>query len=97
MAIKQWGVSVPDKIGEVMLNGLEADKPYGKEGFLHADWMARHKFAESLSKFFGLLESHSESDRPTQNQFNFFSVPKDEQHKFNANFNEFIKKFYNKE
>ena len=90
----KFRVGLQDKVMNTYMEGLDATRLFGKEGIEHPDWQARKSFADSFATFFGWIES--EKSHPTQqnNQFNFFSVPKEEQEVFNNEFEQFLKQFY---
>lgn len=90
---KRWNLSLPDKVASVYLDGLSADKPYGKEGKPHPDYQTRLSYADRFAKFFGWTSGEDNSTKKLQ-QFNFFSVDTKEQNDFNENFKLFLKKMY---
>lgn len=91
-AQKRFGDSLPDKVMEVYFDGLEATKAVkvGQQTEEVPDWSARKSFADKFSEFFGW--SREQVPTETQNQYNFFSVPKSEQEAFNQKFKEFLRK-----
>lgn len=93
-AQKRFGESLPDKVMGVYFDGLEATKAIkvGQQTEERPDWLARKSFADKFSEFFGW--SREQVPTETQNQYNFFSIPKSEQETFNQKFKEFLRTHY---
>lgn len=90
-AEQRFGESLPDKVMDVYLEGLEATKAVkvGQQTKEVPDWSARKSFADKFSEFFGW--SREQVSTETQNQYNFFSVPKSEQETFNQRYKEYVR------
>ena len=86
---KILGIGVDEAIVETYIKGLKADKPYGREGEVHADYATRKKYVDTIAEFKGLK---TQQPIPTggHNQFNFFSVPKKDQEEFNEKLKGFL-------
>jgi len=90
---ERYGKELPDQVIEGYADGLRATKLYGKDGIEMPDWTARKQYLDAFAEFFGWKHQAIAQGAKIQ-QNNFFSVPKNEQSKFNDDFKEFIRKFY---
>ena len=92
-AKKRWNMEIEDKLLNVYMDGLDAEKPYGKDAQLHADHPTRLKFADRLSEFFGWRDQEGKApvSSPKMNQFNFFSTPKEEREAFDEKLIKFLR------
>jgi hypothetical protein len=93
VAKRRFNLSLPDKVALTYLDGLEADKPYGKDGDIHPDYQARLAYADRFAKFFGWMAGEDNSPKKMQ-QFNFFSLDDKTKEDFNNNFKSFLKQTY---
>lgn len=84
------GLSLPDKVAMVYLDGLEATKLYGKNAIEAPDWQARKAFADKFSEFFGWSHPQFAPGSKFQ-QFNFFATPVEERQSFNDDFKVFLR------
>lgn len=91
----KWGMSMEDKVMDVYLEGLDAQKPFGKDAVLFPDHPTRKLFADRLAEFMGWVQPIAimGSGNKVQN-FNFFSLPEQKRQAFNTNFDQFLKKYY---
>ena len=87
-AVVRFGMSLDDKIQEVYLDGLDADKPLGKHGDVMQDHKMRKEFADTIQETRGMLRSKTKGN--TQN-FNFFMIDKKNRSNFNEAFNDFVR------
>ena len=88
------------KLMETLSNGLEAKKITGtKDEFIEVDdHPTRHRFMETAARWMGIEGKKQEvSIGQQQNQYNYFSVSKEEKEALNNNFAVFLKKFYSKQ
>ena len=93
-AIQKFGMSLEDKVLEVYLEGLDAQKPHGKNAKLSPDHMTRLQFADRFTSFFGWSNNQTR-DGKVQQQFNFFNtISEEEGNAFNKQFNDFLNKYY---
>jgi|SRR3990167_501372 len=93
-AIQKFGMSLEDRVLEVYLEGLDAQKPYGKNAELFPDHMTRLQFANSFASFFGWQKDQTREGK-VQQQFNFFNTTSEEERNaFNKKFNDFLNKYY---
>ena len=90
VAKKRWNYSLPDKVALVYLDGLSAEKPYGKNAELFPDHAVRLQFANRFAQFFGWTQGEGIGSTKLQ-QFNFFSVDENTRHDFNENFKLFLR------
>lgn len=56
LAMEQAGIT-DDRLTKVMNEGLEADRPWGKDGEIYADHSVRHKFLETSLRIKGLQKA----------------------------------------
>ena len=92
-AIQKFGMTLEEKVAEVYLDGLSAEKPYGKDAQLFPDHITRLSFASKFSVFFGWTEDQSKGGRIHQ-QFNYFGISDDQKEVFNKKFGDFLNKYY---
>ena len=64
-ALAEMGVT-SQYMAEHAKDGLEATKPYGKEGVHSADWMARHKYFTTTLTLLGVTGEGNEGAHATQ-------------------------------
>ncbi len=86
-AVVKFGVSLDEKIQDVYLDGLEAEKPSKLLGVM-PDHRLRKLFADTIQETRGLLTAKKSSSSPV---FNFFMFDKESRSKFNEGFSEFIR------
>lgn len=86
-ALIKFGMTIHSKLQDVYLEGLDADKPWGKNDII-PDYDIRKKYADTIAEMLGIIESRS---KKTAQQFNFFMFGKDERSKFNHLFNQFVR------
>ena len=87
-ALVRFEMPLEEKLQEVYLDGLDADKPYGKHGDIMPDFKIRKDYADKISEMIGLIKSRV----PVAGQtFNFFMFGKSERSKFNKLFNNFVR------
>ena len=94
-AKKRWKVSLPDKVMQTYMEGLDATKLYGKDAIEHPDWANRKAFADKFSEFFNWSQAMA-APVGGFNQFNFFAIDEDQRNKFNNNFKGFLQQYYKK-
>src|SRR3989344_1997291 len=92
-AIQKFGMSLEDKVLEVYLEGLDAQKPYGKSAELFPDHIIRLQFADRFAYFFGWAKDQSQVGKIHQ-QFNYFGISEDQRDVFNKKFSDFLNKYY---
>jgi len=95
-AKKLFKMKLEDKVMQVYMEGLNADKPFGKDAIMAADHPTRKMFADRFSEFFGWT-TEAPATAPVQTQNNFFMVAKEEQKEFNGKFKDFLRGFYSPE
>ena len=95
-AFNRFKMSLKDKVLEVGLDGLEANKLMDKLGIEYADHDTRGKFMDRFLKLFGWIEGAQQDKASRLQQFNFFAVPESEKKQFNARFQNMLKKYYQK-
>ena len=94
-SVNRFKMPLKNKVMEVFLDGLEANKYYEKSGIEYPDHKLRGEFADRFARFFSWIEGSSESKVNKMQQFNFFNaVPEAEQEKFNGRFKGFLKDYY---
>ena len=86
-AVVKFGMSLDQKIQEVYLDGLDADKPFGKNDIM-PDHRMRKEFADTIQESRGMMRSKGRSKSQT---FNFFMFDKESRDKFNDAFNDFVR------
>jgi hypothetical protein len=87
-ALARFDMTLESKLQDVFLDGLEADKPFGRSGGIMPDFEVRLKYADRVAEMIGLLKSKSK-DRGQV--FNFFMFDKKQRSHFNEMFNDFVK------
>ena len=85
-ALIKFGMTLESKIQEVYLEGLVANKPYGKK--MIVDYEERRRYAKNISEMLGLLRT---KERKGHQTYNFFMLDSDQKNEFNEAFKEFIK------
>lgn len=93
---KLFAMSLPAKVMNVYLEGLSAERPYGKNAILFPDHLTRKAFADTFARFYGWLGERLPAGGK-YTQFNFFSVGEKERGEFNRNFKGFLKYFYERQ
>jgi len=83
----KFGVPIESKLQDVYLEGLEADRPWGKNDII-PDYKVRKEYADTISEMLGLVKTKA---RDTKQQFNYFMLGKKDRDNFNTAFNDFIK------
>ena len=86
-ALIKFGMTIDSKLQDVYLEGLDADKPWGKNDII-PDFEARLKYADRIAEMLGLLEGKA---KKTAQTFNFFMFDKKERGQFNQLFNKFVR------
>lgn len=90
IARKRWDMSLPDKVMETYLDGLEATKLYTRKAIEHPDYVTRLAFANTIAEFFGWIQSFT--SRKKNNIVNFFGTDEKERMHFNKEFSSFTKR-----
>jgi hypothetical protein len=83
----KFGMTLESKLQDVYLDGLDADKPWGKNDIL-PDFDIRKKYADKIAEMLGVVQSKA---KQTGQQFNFFMFGKKERGEFNKLFNQFVR------
>ena len=84
----RFGMTLDEKIQDVYLDGLDADKPLGKHGEVIQDHKMRKDFADTIQEIRGNLKGKSRANKQI---FNFFMVDKESRNNFNKNFESFVR------
>ena len=87
-ALVKFGMTIHSKLQDVYLEGLDADRPWGKNDVI-PDYKIRKNYADTIAEMLGIIESKVKG--PAQ-QFNFFMFDKVERSRFNKLFNKFVRK-----
>jgi len=91
---RKFGMNLGDKLVDIFLDGLSANKLAGKNDEEVPDWGNRAVFAKQLAEFMNWIKPKEES-RSFQQQNNlFFSIDDQTRGEFNERFKLFLKKFY---
>lgn len=89
---RKWKRSLPDAVMDAYLDGLKATKMSGgKHPIEFPDHAVRKTFADQFARFFGWMSQAGEQTPAQGNQYNFFSINKDERQDFNNQFKGFLK------
>ena len=83
----RFGMTLESKLQDVYLDGLDADKPWGKNDLI-PDYEVRKKYADKMAEMLGLAKSKS---KQSKQQFNFFMFDKNQRTDFNKAFNKFVR------
>ncbi|MBU0598683.1 hypothetical protein KKF61_06925 [Patescibacteria group bacterium] len=86
-ALDRFGMTLESKLQDVYLDGLDADKPWGKNNII-PDFDVRKKYADRIAEMLGVIETKS---KKAAQQFNFFMFDKKERGQFNQMFNKFVR------
>jgi len=84
----KFGVSLRSKVQDVLLDGLQATKLYGKDAISHPDYNSRLSYTKVISEMLGILES---KDKGGKTQVNFFMFDDKQRKNFNNVFNSFVR------
>ena len=90
-AKKNGGKGLKSKVISVYYDGLNATKLVGRGAIEHPDYAVRKMYADKFSEFFKWDNNNSPVINSKKTQINFFSIPKEEQEKFNENFAKFMR------
>ena len=86
-AVVRFGMSLDEKIQDVYLDGLDADKPLGKHGDVIQDHKMRKEFADTIQESRGMMKSKQKGGQI----YNFFMFDKKSRGKFNDAFSNFVR------
>ena len=84
----RFGMTLDEKIQDVYLDGLDADKPLGKHGETIQDHKMRKDFADTIQEIRGNLKSKTRTNKQV---LNFFMVDKESRNNFNKTFENFVR------
>lgn len=56
IARRRWGMSLPEKVMLVYLDGLEATKRIGRKAVEFPDWVTRKAYLDTLAGFLGWIK-----------------------------------------
>ena len=87
-AVARFNMTLDEKIMDVYLDGLDADKPLGKHGEVIQDHKMRKEFADTIQESRGMMKSKKGG---SQQIFNFFMFDKKHRSQFNEAFNSFVR------
>lgn len=90
---KRFAMSLPEKVMDVYLDGLEATKLSGKKAIEHPDHPTRMSAADRFAKFFEWVKEPTATGGKYA-QFNFFSLAENKRKQFDEKFKDFLKRFY---
>lgn len=82
----RYGMTIESKLQDVYLDGLEADRPWGKNDIM-PDYKVRKDYADKIAEMLGWIRQTSKSDVT----FNFFMMDKKDRSKFNDMFSDFVR------
>lgn len=86
-AVVRFGMSLDQKIMDVYLDGLDADRPLGNLGDIMPDHKVRKDFADTIQESRGMMKSKAKGGQV----FNFFMFDKESRSTFNEVFNSFVR------
>lgn len=73
--IEQAGLT-DKRLMEIANEGLESTRLYGAEAVEHADWMARHKFWESICELKGIIKKNGITiNDNSRHETNIYNLP----------------------
>ena len=86
-AVVKFGMSLDEKIMDVYLDGLDADKPLGKHGEVIQDHKMRKEFADTIQESRGMMKSKQGGAQINY----FFMFDKESRSQFNDAFSEYVR------
>lgn len=83
----RFGMTIESKLQDVYLEGLEADRPWGKKGLI-PDFKMRKEYADKVAEMIGFIEAKT---KQTGQQVNFFMFDESQRSEFNKMFNQYVR------
>lgn len=85
-ALMKFDMTIESKLQDVYLEGLDAERPWGKLGTL-PDYKVRKDYADKIAEMLGWIKQTTKTDVT----YNFFMMEKKDRSKFNKMFSEFVR------